>query len=174
MNKIIIGFSRPRRFFAPYSWLIRLFDGCVPYSHTYVKVHSDKYDRWLIYQASSLLVNFMGEAIFDAEALTVREFTFTVSDEAATNVMAFAIDHAGEPYDIASVIGLVAVKIAALFGKKIANPLGNRQGGFFCSELAGAIAELLGDHIQGDINTLTPRDMYMAIESYTAAQGAAG
>lgn len=164
MSKIIVGFSRPRRFFVPYSWAIRLFDGCTPYSHTFIKVYSAKYDRSLIYQASSLFVNFMGEAVFNREALTVREFSFNVSDDVMRRVMTFAIDNAGDPYDTRSILGVVAVKVAAKFGKRIANPLGKRQGAFFCSKLTAAILIEIGAKIDGDIESMTPRDIYNALD----------
>jgi len=164
MSKIIVGFSRPRRFFAPYSWLIRLFDGCTPYSHTFIKVYSSKYDRSLIYQASSLFVNFMGEAVFNREALTVREFEFNVSDETMNRVMTFAIDNAGDPYDIPSIFGVVAVKVAAKFGYRIANPLGKRHGAFFCSKMTASILIEIGAKIDSNIESLTPRDIYRALD----------
>lgn len=163
MAKIIVGFSRPRSKLKPFSWLIQLWQW-TPYSHTYVKFYSAKYDRWLTYQASHALVNFYGPAAWEAEALVVREFEIEVSDEVYRRVMTYAIDKAGLPYDLTSIFGIVAVAVAGLFGKKIANPL-NSKNGFFCSELVGSIlVELLGEEIRGEISTLTPKDIYEHLE----------
>lgn len=164
MSTVIIGFSRPKRFFAPFSWAIRAVDGFTPYSHTYIKVRSEKYDRDLIYQASHTMVNFMGKAAFDDEALVIREFPLQVSDETMKRVMTFAIDNAGQPYDLKSVCGIAMIKIARLFGKRLtANPMGDGRG-FFCSELVGSIlVELIGTRLYLVISTMTPRDIYEAL-----------
>ncbi len=172
MSEIIIGFSRPRSFWAPFSWLIRAFDGFTPYSHTYIKVRSVKYERTLIYQASHTLVNFMGEIAFNDEALVIREFKLQVSDDAMKRVMTFAIDSAGLPYDLKSVFGLAIVKIARLFGKRIASPFNGK--GFFCSELVGAIlVEQIGARVYLSLSTMTPRDIYEALASMPLAGEAA-
>jgi len=173
MRKIVIGFSRPKKFWAPFSWLIRAFDGFSPYSHTYVRFRSEKYDRSLIYQASHLMVNLMGERVFGQQALIVREFDLEINDETLKKVMTFAIDNAGEPYDLKSVFGIAMMKIVALFGKRIKNPFGNGRG-FFCSELVGAIlVEVIDTRIYLSIPTMTPRDIYEALDSMPGAGGAA-
>lgn len=172
MSTIIIGFSRPKRFWAPFSWAIRAFDGFAPYSHTYIKFHSDKFDRDMVYQASSLMVNFMGANLFDDEALVVREFPLQISDEVMTRVMQFAIDNAGQPYDLKSVCGIAVMKIANLFGKKINNPFGTGHG-YFCSELVGAIlVEVIGTHLYPAISSMTPSDIYQALDSMPRAGSA--
>jgi len=166
MSEIIIGFSRPKRFFVPFSWLIRVFDGFTPYSHTYIKVRSEKYDRTLIYQASHTLVHFVGKPAFDDEALVVNEFSIRVSDETMKKVMVFAIDHAGQPYDLRSVLGIAVIKVARLFGKRLEkNPFGDGRG-FFCSELVGAIlVELIGENINKSLPTMTPHDIHNILSS---------
>lgn len=166
MRTVTIGFSRPRRFFAPFSWAIRAFDGFTPYSHTYIRVRAEKYDRDLIYQASHTMVNFMGRPAFDDEALVIREFPIQVSDETMNKVMQFAIDKAGQPYDLKSVFGIAIVRIARLFGRRLTiNPMGNGHG-FFCSELVGAIlVEVIGTRLYLTLSTMTPRDIYEALAS---------
>lgn len=158
MPQLIVGFSKPVKKFVPYSWAIRLVDGA-EYSHTYIKVHSAKYDRDIVYQASRLAVNFMGTAKFAEEAIAVKEYSLEVSDEALKKVMQFAIDHAGDPYDLMSAMGLGVSKIAGLFGKKINNPFGDKQNAYFCSELVGAILEDLGIDVPGEPGSMTPKDI---------------
>jgi hypothetical protein len=173
MRTVIIGFSRPKRFWAPFSWAIRAVDGFTPYSHTYIRVRAEKYDRDLIYQASHTLVNFMGKPAFDDEALVIREFPIQISDETMTKVMQFAIDNAGQPYDLKSVFGIALIKIARLFGRRLTvNPLGDGHG-FFCSELVGAIlVELIGTRLYLTLSTMTPRDIYEALASMPQPEAA--
>lgn len=164
MATIKVGFSRPRKWWKPFSLLIRLFTWA-PYSHTYIRFYSSKYDRWLVYQASNLIVNFVGPKAWEEEAFVVREFDLEVSDETVTKVVSYAIDNAGQPYDLMSVFGIATVKIASLFGRRIANPLGNGRG-FFCSELVGEIlVEIVGEKIREDLAIITPRDIYEYLES---------
>jgi hypothetical protein len=158
-----VGFSRPRKWFVPFSWLIRLFDG-TPYSHVYIRFYSSKYDRWMVYQASHTYVNFYGMPSFEKEALVVREFDIEVDDETRASVIKFAIDNAGVPYNLKTVFGIAFVKIAALFGVVIdKNPL--TGDGFFCSLLVGDImVGKLGNKLPGDPNLWTPRVIYETLE----------
>jgi hypothetical protein len=164
MRLVKVGFSRPRAWFKPFSWAIRLVDW-TPYSHVYVSFYSATYDRRLVYQASSVMVNFFGPEAWAEEAVVVREFDLEISDEAYRRFMQFAIDNAGLPYDLASVFGLAWVKLMAVFGKKVGNPLGNRKGAFFCSKLVASIMEdAFGDDLPGFPEDMTPRDIYEYLE----------
>jgi len=172
MNRIKVGFSAPRKWWKPFSLIIRLVDW-TSYSHVYVSFYSNKYERRLVYQASSLFVNFFGPTMFAEEAIVIREFDLEISDEAYKRFMQFAVDNAGCPYDLLSVFGIAVVKVAALFGKKIPNPFGNRKGVFFCSELVGAIlTEVLGKNLDMNIDAMTPKDIYkyMVAHEQSAAQ----
>ena len=130
------------------------------FSHAYIEFNSEFYQRNLIYQASGLSVNFIGEDLFNSKEVTVKEFTIPISDEAKKQVVQFAIDHAGLPYNIGGVVGIGAVKFCALFGKRIKNPItGN---GYFCSELAAQILQDFEDasFSSQDIQKMTPTDLY--------------
>src|SRR5258708_2144045 len=99
MKTIKVGFSRPKAWFVPFSWLIRL---CLktPYSHVYIKTHSDSLNRDIIYQASGLQVNFVGNILFESKENIVKEFSLDISDEIYTNMMQDSIDIAGGPYSM--------------------------------------------------------------------------
>lgn len=160
MATIIVGFSRPRKFFAPFSWLIRLIDW-TPYSHTYIKFYSQKYDCWLVYQASGLFVNFFGPSAFAREALVIEEFDLEIDDATMISVVKFAIQTAGVPYGVTEIVGIGWVKFMAFFGKKIRNPFRNGKFTFICSELVAEIlVQHLGVQIQEDVETMTPKDVY--------------
>lgn len=160
MDTITLGFSRPSKLWLPplFSWAIMLFDWS-NFSHTYIRFHSDSYDRDLVYQASGLKVNFIGWKMFQSEEVVVREFVIPVAAAAKLKVVQFAIDNVGKPYSLGAVLGIIVVKIAGLFGHKIKNPIS--QQGYFCSELAALIledycnAQLSND----DVKRMTPTDV---------------
>ena len=97
MRKIVVGFSKPKGFFNPLSWIIR-FMYWTPYSHVYCSHVSEKYKQTLIYQASGVQVNFMSRLQFDKRATVVSEFEFEISDEAFDSYMSWAIEQSGAPY----------------------------------------------------------------------------
>jgi hypothetical protein len=136
----------------------------VPFSHTYIRFYSQKYDRWLIYQADGLKVNFIGQRRFEDGYKVYDEFVFHVDDDTMKSVMQFAIDNVGAPYNLKAVLGIAIVKVAALFGKKIEkNPL--TGSGFFCSLIVGDIlVEKLGSTLPGDPNLWTPRVIYETLD----------
>ena len=135
------------------------------YSHAYIKIHSAKYDRDIVYQASHLAVNFMGTTKFEEEAEVIKEYQLEVSDEALKKAMQFAIDNSGDPYDMVSAVGLGVSKIAGMLGKKMNNPF-NKKGAYFCSELIASVLEDLGIDIPGDANNLTPKDIDTHLSKY--------
>lgn len=160
MSEIVIGFSRPSYKWPPplFAYAIMLFDRS-DFSHAYIRFHSDSYDRDLVYQASGLYVNFIGWKMFLSKEVIVKEFTITVSPEVKQTVIQFAIDNVGSPYALGTALGLVVVKVAALFGKKIKNPVS--QKGHFCSELAALVMkDFLGETLSAnDVKCMTPTDV---------------
>lgn len=159
MEEIKIGFSKPKKW-KPFAWLIMIGYG-IPYDHVYVKFHSDKYDRDLIYQASKTLVNFMGTEIFKEENFIIDEFSISISDEQKIKMMKFAIDNSGKPYGIKQAFGMAIVRIAEMFGKYIKNPFKDEGKTYVCSELAAYILEeFAGKSIPKDIDDITPKDLY--------------
>lgn len=164
MAKVIIGFSRPKNMkFKFFAWAI-MKAYSTPYSHVYIKIHSDTFKRDLIYQASHTLVNFMGMEIFSEEALILDEFEFEMSDESYLEMMQFAIDSAGTPYGTKECFGMAWVKIVSLFGKTIKNPFGDGGSTYVCSELASFVLKnYLGAKID-DLDDMTPLQVYNLIK----------
>lgn len=160
MKKIYIGFSRPKKF-AILSWLIRVVLK-TEYSHVYVKFHSDTYDRNIIYQASGLQVNFVGEKLFDEKEIIVKEFEFDVSDDTYTKMMIFAIDKAGYPYSVKQLFDIAGYMLT----KKVLLSEDGRNA-YICSELASQmIKEDLKIPIDKDLDLITPKDVYIILDGY--------
>lgn len=139
MNKVTIGFSRPKKW-KPFAWLIMIAYG-IDYDHVYVKIRSDKYGRDLIYQASSVMVNFMGTDVWGANNDVVAEFEIEMSDENYVKMMQFAIDNAGKPYGIKQIVGLAWVRVCQLAGRKVSNPFADDGATFVCSEIGACVLQ---------------------------------
>jgi len=165
MNEIIIGFSRPNGWFEPFSWLIRLMDDS-SFSHTYIKYYNNYSARWIILQASGLEVNIIGETAFNIKENIIKEFAIPISDAQKLKTVQFGIDNLGVPYGLKHIIGIVIVKFANLFGKRIANPF-PEAGTMVCSELvAYALNEIILPTDTINFETATPTDVY----NYLAAR----
>lgn len=133
----------------------------VPFSHAYIKIWSEKYGRYLIYQASGLQVNFVNQEIFESHNVAVAEFEVQITAETRTKVMQFAIDRCGVPYSIAELFGFAAVKICSVVGKDINNPCGDGSKSYVCSELVSEIIrDCLGHQLPKDPDDMTPKDLY--------------
>lgn len=158
MKTVAIGFSKPKKFMI-LSWLIRKLQR-TEYSHVYIKFTSDKYKRNLIYQASGLQVNFVGEQVFKDHCEIVKECTLQIQDETYTKMMTFAIDKAGYPYSIKQLFNIVIYMVT---GKT--NILGSGRKAYVCSELAGEMLKtILNVAINKDLDIITPKDIDKALE----------
>lgn len=164
MRKLVVGFSKPKSGFIPFSEAIRWVCG-TKFSHTYIKFKSDSFDRVLIYQASGLLVNFIGETRFNEAEVVVAEFELEVSDEAFNRTMQFAIDQAGVPYGISQIFGILYVKALGLFGLKAKNPFPNGSGNYVCSELVAQILkEIIGLKVDIDLDLIDPKEVFELLQ----------
>lgn len=130
MRKVIIGFSKPKGFFKPFSWAIRLVERTA-YSHVYIRARSEKLGVDLIYQASGSQVNFMGLEHFKTQATSVHEFECEIPDSDYDDFMRWAIINSGAPYSAKQPLGILLIKLFNL--RK--NPFGNGEFAWVCSEL---------------------------------------
>ena len=157
MKHITIGFSKSRKKFAVGSWLIRWYME-TPYSHVYVKFHSDSLNRDLVYEAVGSGVRFIGEKKWQSHAEEVASFSIQVPDDKYADLVKYCIDNAGDEYGFLQNIGIV---IAGVFNEKF-----NRfNDGMNCSENTYNIANLLGIVINKDKNLITPKDLYQKLST---------
>jgi hypothetical protein len=160
MNNIIIGFSKPKKW-KIFAWLI-MKGYNIPYDHVYVKFHSSRYDRDLIYQASGTMVNFMSSSVFYNNNDVIKEFSIETNDEGKIKVMQFAIDNAGKPYGIKEAFGLALVRILDMISITIKNPFADGGFTYVCSEMGWYILEKIRNNIKidKDPDDITPLDLY--------------
>lgn len=164
MESITFGFSRPK-VWKPFAWLI-MTAYTIPYSHSYIKIYSEKYDRYLIYQASSTMVNFMNMETFNEEALVVHETQVEVSPEQRSKILRYSIDNCGKPYGVKEVFGMGWVRINQWFGKEIQNPFSDQDKTLVCSELTSIVLrDCLNIKLPKDPDDMTPLDVYQLLSA---------
>jgi len=157
MDSIIVGFSTPKSGFQPFSWLIRLVTWA-PMSHAYIRYYDNYTQRWVIFQASGLKVNLIGQTMFDSAEKIIAEFELPISDATKQRVVQDAIDKLGSPYGNMQIVGFACVMLMRLFGRTISNPFASSSS-FFCSELTDDELAQMG--ISGlNPSCTSPKDLY--------------
>lgn len=157
---IKIGFSRPKALFAPFSWVIRLFQGWTSYSHVYVRFWNQEAQRWVVYQASGTSVNMIGWEKFQINEIITDEFEIEVSDKSSGKIRSMMIDLLGTPYGILDVIGMGIVILINKLGFKVYNIFASKQYSMVCSKLAYEIADKIVPIPEEDPDLVTPKDMF--------------
>lgn len=162
-RRIVVGFSRPKGGFKPFSWAIRLFEG-TPYSHVYIRMHSESLGVDLIYQASGSQVNFMGVDNFTANALVLYEFELFINDDQYKRFMRWAVINSGAPYSLKQPLGILLV---TLFNLKV-NPFANGRFAWVCSEIVGFFFEsFFGLKIdERQLETIGPRGIFEICDKF--------
>lgn len=159
MDSIIIGFSHPKAWFSPFAWLI-CWCTKSKFSHTYIQYYNSYADRYEIFQASGLLVNFVGKTLFDTKENVDIQFEIQINTETKQRTVQFAIDNVGLPYGLGQVGGFAWVLFMRLFGRKVKNPWA-KNSSFFCSELVSTILEeIIQPEDNIDPSTMSPQDLY--------------
>lgn len=156
MDEIIIGFSKPKSWLSPFSWLIRLATWS-KFSHAYVRYYNKDLDRWIIFQASGLKVNLIGQTMFDDAEDVYEEYSIPISCDTKQSVLQNAIDKLGAPYGIWQIFGFALVLLVGVFGKSIKNPFYSGSS-YFCSEL---VADILMEISLGNLDSsnMSPKDI---------------
>lgn len=167
MIPLIIGFSKPKKF-KLFSWIIRKIQK-TPFSHVYIRFYSSKYERWLVYQASATSVNFIEFKRFSDINEIIKEFEIPASETAKNNVVQKAIDLVGAPYGVKQVIGIGIVELLKDFNIHIENPLAENNA-WVCSEVVAEVLKELNMDLQIDLNKVTPKDIFLFLESLPNGQ----
>jgi hypothetical protein len=158
-DSIIVGFSNPKKWWMPFSLLIRLVTWC-KFSHAYIRYENTYAKRSEVFQAKGLLLNFIGQTLFDAEENVYAEFEIPISKKTKLKTVKFAIDNVGKPYAVIQIIGFVWVMLANLFGQRVRNPFYSKSS-YFCSELVTTVLDdIKSVDDDMDPSTATPKDVY--------------
>lgn len=158
-----IRFTSPKdKIFPIFSWLIKLFEWWFDASHVQLFWNSSKYGQPLIYEASGMILHFVGEEYLKEDHWKISHvFNVTVPIDVYHETVKWCLKNAGLKYDLKAVIGFLWVKINKLFGRNIKNPLGKGEHEQFCSEmLVYILRHVWGMDYKGDANIAGPKAVF--------------
>lgn len=149
--KIYIGFSKPTKSFVPFAWLIQRIISR-PYDHVYIRFPEPVTNEYMIFQASSTMVNLYSLRIFNSINTSVKEYEVDCTDEQYTNLWKFITNNLGVPYSLIEDFGILLMKVFKL--KK--QPFSRGLSAEFCSKLGALVCPIIGIDIMQDPGTIDP------------------
>jgi hypothetical protein len=164
MQQITVGFSRPNGWFEPFSWLIRLAYWS-PFSHSYIKYSIEEMNLNVIIQASGLVINLIGETVFDSKEIIYKEFTLPISDADKLSLVEFGLNQLGKPYNVLGIFGMAWVRFGQLVGLKLKSPFKYNQSSAFCSELVAYMLKNFDNVKISNVSDLSPKDVYNIVSN---------
>lgn len=157
---IIIGFSRPKGWFAPFSWAIRALYR-TRYSHTYVRFYASGAKADAYYEASGTSVKFVGSNIFKHKSKVIHEYKISITKSQRQELVGWCLNNAGVDYGVMQAVGIGLMKIFNLE----TNPFGNKNKQI-CSEVVGHILRDIADlGITIDLEKASPKDIKDFLDS---------
>ena len=161
---MIVGFSRPLTF-KPFAEVIMLADR-TNFSHTYIKLYSQKLDCTFIFQASGSNVNIMNSEVFEAHNKIVEEIAIPISEETRLQILKFAFQQLGKPYSLKQILGITIFRLASLVGIRLRNLFADDDESFVCSELVGdVIRKFINPTYDPNLEIISPKDILVYLES---------
>lgn len=124
--KLVIGLSRSKKSFRPYSEIIIWWDKLknksdLKISHAYGRFYSDSWKRSFIYQAAGIRTHFLSEKLFLTDNIMVEEFELDLPVEVVNQIGKVCVDREGTPYAFKQTLGIVVVGLAWLISMGKAN-----------------------------------------------------
>lgn len=130
MRELEIVFTKSKKKFPIFSWLIRLWTW-KSYSHV-AKRHEVKDWGRAYFHANEGKVNYEYHTVFHKKHKIEKKYILSIPKELRQEINKSCFQEAGNKYATMQNLGIVLVDVCALFGKKIENPF---RSGRNCSEL---------------------------------------
>lgn len=108
MNKISIGFSRPKTW-KPLAEIIKILEG-TKYSHVFVTWKCTNIDRRKIFESVGSGSRILSNVVFKKSADIVELYSFEVSDDTLFRIEQKAHDQTGRPYGFKALVGLLIMR----------------------------------------------------------------
>lgn len=143
--QIRIGFSQRNMFFSKFlQWTEKR-----PYSHCYIRYKNRITGQDLILHAAVLSIHTLTLENFKKHGNTIiKEYTYEVTDPTKIkDALVFMFEMSGKPYGWIQLVGMGLVKIANFFGKKVKNPLADKDKTMVCSEFCAHVVSKIGINV---------------------------
>jgi hypothetical protein len=158
--KIKIGFSKPKKWFVPFSWAIRALYN-TKYSHTYVRWYSSGVKVDVAYEASGTSVHFTCKEVFNKKTQIIHEYELDITREQYMSLLHWCMTNAGVSYGTKQAVGIGIMKMFDLSH----NPLGDKNKQI-CSEVVAHILNEIKDlGIGVDFEKASPKDIKTFLDS---------
>ena len=165
MNKVSIGFSRPKKW-KPLAWLIMLIEG-TNFSHTFVTRKCTNIGARKVFEAVGSGVRIISNNRFKEKAWVVEIYVFEVSDEVVHWLDRYSHEQAGKPYGFKHILGLALMRALKSINIKIANPFKDGKYSEVCVESGGQVVERgLGIDLPGDLEDYGLVEYHQFIKQY--------
>ena len=153
MKEIELVFTKSKKKFPIFSWLIRLWTW-KPYSHVARKLYISFLDEPCYFQANDSKVNWEYHTHFTKNHKVVKRARFLVTNKEYLELNKLCWKQIGDDYGILQNLGIALVDILKLFKVEIKNPWKRGQN---CSEVIYRII-LLPRHpeLNYDADTIKP------------------
>jgi hypothetical protein len=166
MKTLTIGFSRSNKLIAPFSWLIRLFQGTT-FSHVYIRLPFKRLGVLPsdgVVHASNGLVHYTNIDSFKKKHKVMVEFSISITEDQWHRLLIDMHTTAGEDYSNMQNIGIALVHILHLFGIRATNPW---KSGWNCSEYVGHILRIVYPEEMRQLrrDLITPKDVYNVLNN---------
>jgi hypothetical protein len=153
MEKLTIVFTKSKKKFPIFSWLIRLWTR-KSYSHVARKMQISFLDEPSYFQANEGKVNWEYETYFKKKHEIVMVLSFDITKEERAKFNKLCWEQVGAPYGMLQNVGIVYVDIMKLLGIKVNNPW---KKGMNCSEvLYRTIFKVRHPELDYDPDTIKP------------------
>jgi hypothetical protein len=160
MKQLEIVFTKSKKKFPIFSWLIRLWTG-KPYSHV-AKGNIVKNWGKAYYQASEGKVNYEYVTFFKKKHIVVKRYILRIPGVLNTKIKEKCYKEAGNNYALMQNIGIALVDILKILGIKIKNPW---KKGRNCSELLYLyVLKQMHPELNLDPDTIKPHHIERILE----------
>ncbi|PCI45871.1 MAG: hypothetical protein COB41_00335 [Proteobacteria bacterium] len=113
MNKVNIGFSRPKKWKLLAAFIMLV--GGTNYSHTFVTWKDPRIKRRKVFEAVGSGIRILSNVTFKRHAEVIKIYSFEVSDEKLIEIEQLAHDMAGTSYGYKALVGIGVIKVFNFF-----------------------------------------------------------
>jgi hypothetical protein len=154
---ITIGFSKSKKKFPIFSWLIRLFEK-VDFSHVYLKITTRYGD--IVYQASGTSVNITSYNIFLKNNTVVAEFKFNVTEERSDELYTMCVSYLGIKYGTKQILRIALYRLLRKLNITPRNYRSDDVKTMICSEVVARVLPYLTEVSFQNIDQVGVADIY--------------